>query len=298
MAYITELMQYVGSDAHIHLELLGNNQVKLHISAEFLNYAQKNGVEAFLDFGWMKNAFIVDFLAEALIEKGYTLGYLVSYDGFGRYLEGKTTEYTLPLYDRFENIVDRPGTYSVKGPVNTVTFRNYPLAEGDVWHYYSFGSTGTIASVYTDPTDGICKSATDNLICYSKSASCAEMVLSCAPLFLTEELDEKALLSLAKAGVQSIWAEGKELRYTDSTDLLRYNGIYWQESRQMAVGAMMEFLDRHLQDAKDQLAAAKQALIDSGVPQEDIMAGGKTLSKAASGADQIILLLAYLSAQQ
>ena len=53
-----------------------------------------------------------------------------------------------------------------------------------------------------------------------------------------------------------------------------------------------------LQDAKDQLAAAKQALIDSGVPQEDIMAGGKTLSKAASGADQIILLLAYLSAQQ
>ena len=91
---------------------------------------------------------------------------------------------------------------------------------------------------------------------------------------------------------------GDELRYTDSTDLLRYNGIYWQESRQMAVGAMMEFLDLHLQDAKDQLAAAKQALIDSGVPQEDIMAGGKTLSKAASGADQISLLLAYLSAQQ
>lgn len=91
---------------------------------------------------------------------------------------------------------------------------------------------------------------------------------------------------------------GDELRYTDSTDLLRYNGIYWQESRQMAVGAMMEFLDLQLQDAKDQLAAAKQALIDSGVPQEDIMAGGKTLSKAASGADQISLLLAYLSAQQ
>ena len=217
MAYITELMQYVSSDGHIHLELLGNNQVKLHISAEFLNYAQANGVEAFLDFGWMKNAFIADFLAEALIEKGYTLGYLVSYDGFGRYLEDKTTEYTLPLYDRFENIVDRPGTYSVKGPVNTVTFRNYPLAEGDVWHYYSFGSTGTIVSVYTDPTDGICKSATDNLTCYSKSASCAEMVLSCAPLFLTEELDESALLSLAKTGVHSIWAEGKELRYTDST---------------------------------------------------------------------------------
>lgn len=30
---------------------------------------------------------------------------------------------------------------------------------------------------------------------------------------------------------------GDELRYTDSTDLLRYNGIYWQESRQIGRGS-------------------------------------------------------------
>lgn len=215
-AFIAELMAYVGSREHIRLELLGNNQVKLCISAEFLNYAQANGVEAFLDFGWMKNAFIADYLAAALTEKGYTQGYLVSYDGFGRYLEGETTEYTLSLYDRFENIVDRPAAFSIKGPVNTVSFRNYPLTEGDVWHYFSFGTTGTIASVYADPTDGVCKSSTDNLVCYSQSASCAEMVLSCAPLFLTEELDENALTELAADGVHTIWAEGKEIRYTDS----------------------------------------------------------------------------------
>lgn len=55
---------------------------------------------------------------------------------------------------------------------------------------------------------------------------------------------------------------GDELRFTDSTDLIRYNGIYWQESKQMAIGAMMEFLDLQLQDAKDQVAATKQALLD------------------------------------
>lgn len=60
---------------------------------------------------------------------------------------------------------------------------------------------------------------------------------------------------------------GDELRFTDSTDLIRYNGIYWQESKQMAIGAMMEFLDLQLQDAKDQVAATKQALLDSGVSQ-------------------------------
>ena len=78
---------------------------------------------------------------------------------------------------------------------------------------------------------------------------------------------------------------GDELRFTDSTDLIRYNGIYWQESKQMAIGAMMEFLDLQLQDAKDQVAATKQALLDSGVSQED-------------GDDQLKLLMAYMSALQ
>lgn len=215
-AFISELMGFVSSRDHIRVELLGNNQVKLWVSAEFLNYAQKNGVEALLDFGWMKNAFIVDFLAEVLTEKGYTQGYLVSFDGYGRYLESETTEYTLSLYDRFENIVDRPAAFSIKGAVNTVSFRNYPLTEGDVWHYFSFSTTGSIASVYVDPTDGVCRSATDNLVLYSKDAGCAQMVLAGGPLFLTEQLDESALLNLGAEGIHSIWAEGKELRYTDS----------------------------------------------------------------------------------
>ena len=215
MAYITELMAYIGSQEHIRLELLGNNQVKLVASEAYLLFAQENGVENFLDFGWMRNAFIADFLAEALIEKGYNYGYLYSYDGFGRYLEGDDTEYTLSLYDRFENEVDRPAGFNVKGPVNTATFRNYPLTGGDSWHYFSFGSTGTIVSLYTDPTDGVCKSSTDNLTCYSQTASCAELVLSCAPLFLTETLDETALVGLAADGIYTIWAEGKELRFTE-----------------------------------------------------------------------------------
>lgn len=214
MAYITELVSFVNAAEHIRLELLGNDQVALHISEEYLTFAKENGVEAFLDLGWMKNAFIADFLADALAEKGFTQGYLVSFDGFGCYLGG---EYTLSLSDRVGYEIYRPATYPVKGTTRTVSFRNYPLQENgmDTWRYFAF-SNGRIASVYVDPADGICKSATDNLVCYSKSASCSEMVLSCAPLFLTEQLDESALLALAKNGTHTIWAEGKQLRYTDS----------------------------------------------------------------------------------
>ena len=91
---------------------------------------------------------------------------------------------------------------------------------------------------------------------------------------------------------------GNELRYTDGTDLLRYNGIYWQESKQAAIGAMMEFLDLQLEDAKDQLTAARKALLDSGVSEDEINAGGKTLQKAASGDRQLKALMAFLSATQ
>ena len=91
---------------------------------------------------------------------------------------------------------------------------------------------------------------------------------------------------------------GNELRYTDGTDLLRYNGIYWQESKQAAIGAMMEFLDLQLEDAKDQVAAARKALIDSGVSEDDVSAGGKTLQRAASGDKQLKALMAFLSATQ
>ena len=214
MAYITELVAFTGSAEHIRLELLGNNQVKLHISEEYLAFGQENGIENFLDFGWMRNAFAADLIADALKEKGYTGGYLVSYDGFGCYLDG---EYTLSLSDREGYTIDWIATYPVKGETRTVSFRNYPLQQGglDAWRYFAF-SNGIVTSVYVDPADGVCKSATDNLVCYSQSASCAEMVLSCAPVFLTDALDENALLDFAAEGIYTIWAEGKELRYTDS----------------------------------------------------------------------------------
>lgn len=214
MAYITELVAFTGSEDHIRLELSGNNQVKLCISQEYLAFARENGIENFLDLGWMRNAFAADFIADALVEKGYTQGYLISFDGFGCYLDG---EYTLSLSDRVGYEIYRPAAYGVKGPTRTVSFRNYPLQGNglDAWRFFAF-TNGKIASVYVDPTDGVCKSSTDNLVSYSQSASCAEQALACGPLFLTETLDETALVELAAAGLHTIWAEGKELRYTDS----------------------------------------------------------------------------------
>lgn len=88
---------------------------------------------------------------------------------------------------------------------------------------------------------------------------------------------------------------GVELRYTAATDYIRFCGEYWIESKQQAVGAAEEFLDLQLADAKDDVRRAKQALLDVGVAEDDIMSGGKVLEKKISG-DQTEAYLSYLSA--
>ncbi len=91
---------------------------------------------------------------------------------------------------------------------------------------------------------------------------------------------------------------GNELTYTDATDFMRYDGTRWVESRQLAVGACEEFLDLQLQDALDAVTIAKDALVQSGVEEKDVIAGGKTLEKAVGGEKQLKLLDAYLTARQ
>lgn len=88
---------------------------------------------------------------------------------------------------------------------------------------------------------------------------------------------------------------GDELRFSEATDYIRFNGSYWQEDRQMAVGAAEEFLDIQLADAMDEMEKAKKALKDVGIPADVIAAGGKGLEKAVSDAK---LLYAYNDAKR
>ena len=88
---------------------------------------------------------------------------------------------------------------------------------------------------------------------------------------------------------------GTELKYSSATDYVRYDGSCWVESKQRAVGAMEEFLDLQLEDAKDELSRAFRDLVSSGVSEADVRSGGKALEKKI-GESQMKAYLAYLSA--
>jgi P4 family phage/plasmid primase-like protien len=86
-----------------------------------------------------------------------------------------------------------------------------------------------------------------------------------------------------------------ELRYTDATDFIRFNGEFWEESRQQSVGAIEEFLDMQLDDAADQVNKTFEALLEAGVSETEVFAGGKKF-KESLGDEQLQAYKTYLSA--
>lgn len=215
-AWLRELAQFAGDPEQIGLELLGENLLRLNVAPEYLAFAQENGIETFLDFGWMTNAFIADYLAETLISGGFTKGYLASYDGFTRALDSRGESYSFNIFHRNGTDIYMPAQMHYAQPTSIVFLRDYPMVEKDRWHYYGYES-GEIVTALLDPADGLCKSALSDLVSYSSQTGCAEILLQTAPVFITETFRPETLKTLADSGVYSIWCEGTTIKYNEET---------------------------------------------------------------------------------
>lgn len=212
--WLGELAQYVNDPEMVSIETLGENQVRLNVSDAYLAFAEGNGIETFLDFGWMTNAFIADYLADVLIENGFTCGYLASYDGFTRNLDGRGDGYSFNLFDRKDTGINMPAQMQYSGPMSIVFLRDYPMVELDRWHYFAFES-GEVVTAMLDPKDCMSKSSAHNLVSYSEDLGCGEILLRTAPLFVADRLDTQKLIAMAEDGVYSVWFEGWNLMCSD-----------------------------------------------------------------------------------
>lgn len=214
-----EAAAFASDPEMIRLELLGEYQVELVVSEEYLAYADWAEIEDFIDFAWMRNAFIADYMAEELIAQGFTKGALSSYDGFVRNLDGSGTSYSLQLYDRQGRTVYPAAVMEYTGPMSVVMLRDYPLSGLDVMHYYEL-SSGEIRTPYLDPADGRSRNAVHNLVCYAKSKSCGETLLKIAPIYIADALQAEALERLTAEGIQSIRFENGVIRPTEAGAVL------------------------------------------------------------------------------
>ncbi|MGN0167373.1 MAG: hypothetical protein ACI4AB_04995 [Acetatifactor sp.] len=221
--FFTEVASYAVSPDKVDVQLLGNNRIMLYVSEDYLKYAEEEYISCFVDFYWMKNAFIADYIADRMIANGYTKGSISSYDGFVRNFDSSDEiSYSFNLYDRLENYVYQAGCMEYTGQMSIVYLRNYPMNSLDFQHYYELGD-GSIRTPYLDTEDGVCKSALNNLVCYSKTAGCAEILMEMIPVYIADEFEEKLLPDTEDDNVYSIYFEGNELRFNE--EALKLSGV-------------------------------------------------------------------------
>lgn len=218
--YISRIAAFANDPQSIDLVLLDHSQVMLQLSDAYQSFAEEYEITEFLDFGWMRNAFIADYLAQTLAQAGFTNGYLASYDGFTRNLDTRGEPFSFNLFDRLEDDINLPAVMEYSRPTSLVFLRNYPMSDRDSYHYYSFPD-GRIATAFLDPADGMSKSATDNLVGCSENLSCSEILLQLAPVYLAQELDTQSLVALENRGITSVWFEDRVLYCTNQNLQIR-----------------------------------------------------------------------------
>ncbi len=184
--FYDNVLKFVTSGKDIELRFLGNNRVMLFVSKAYADFAESCGGLQFIGFGHMKNAFVIDYIAEEMLKGGFTKGCLSSFDGYSRCLDESGLEFSYNLFDMKDQkvVFDRKLTY--KGRRSIVLYRTYPVTDLDRIHYYTY-SDGTVMHPYLDLPGGKMTATTDTMCCYSDTLSCSEIMLKTVKNYIEGE---------------------------------------------------------------------------------------------------------------
>ncbi len=199
-----KLAFFAGEASHVNLEFFEDDTILLSVSDEYAKYLKDEQFSNVLDFGFMKNAFIIDYFADEFIDSGFTRGELVSFDGFVANLGAFGEEYEIQLFKREGNLIKDAEGLRLTGANRFVTLRDYPLDEKDREHYYE-KQDGTILSAYVSLIDGRCNAAVHELYAYSGTVSAGEMLLELVPFYIEGEPSIDSAADLKKKGINPIY---------------------------------------------------------------------------------------------
>ena len=214
--FVGQAAAFARSPADVRVELLGNSTLQLTVSDAYLSFAAEYGIVNLVDFSWMKNAFIIDTLAQVMEDAGYNRGVISSYDGFVRSLSAPQLCYSYNLYDRPQGQqVCKAACLSYAGGTSLVSLRNFPLNPQKEIFYYQFAD-GTVRTAFADLKDGMSRSVLPAMLATSHSASCAETLLRLLPFYAAETLDEAGIMALVDQGVFPLYPLNGGIVATDS----------------------------------------------------------------------------------
>ncbi len=181
-----KLLGFIGSRDDIELLFLGDNTVELLVSEEYAAFREENGKFPYIDLGWMKNAFVTDYIAGKLKESKLNIaGILDCNDGFRCYLadgevELKDNDKENYLYHNIKEI----------GTGNVVLYHDKPLTDpiGDSERirYYKYAD-GTVVHSYIRYPDGVPATEPGYATCSSDKMDCSQIMLETIDSYIEGE---------------------------------------------------------------------------------------------------------------
>ncbi len=206
---------YARDPASVAVELLGDGKAILRISDEYLSFLEEEELGGALSFGWMKNAFLVDYAADSLAQAGFRRGNLSSYDGYIRNLdEDSGISYSLNLFDRPADLAFQAARLDYHGPMSFVSYRNFPVVGMDERRFY-ITADGKRKTLYLSLENGLPRTAADSFTVYSDQMGCAELMLASALYYGKEEMVGADLEPLRECGIRAVLIKDHKLLATD-----------------------------------------------------------------------------------
>lgn len=202
-----DLLKFIESPDAVNLELLDNDQVILHVSDEYMAYQKGSGRNLYVDFSWMKDAYIADEIAEGLSDAGYQHGTLSSVDGFGVNLD-PDAHAEVNIVGLTDGEPAQVAVMSYSGCRSIVSLRRFALGSQDPWHYRT--ESGEYRNIFLSMSDGLDHTACDALIAYSSQLSCGDILMKLIRMYIQDTIPE-----VRDGDPQYVIVDGDSLYYTD-----------------------------------------------------------------------------------
>ncbi len=215
-----KIAAFASDSESVDIRLLGDDRAELAVSDEYLSFLAEEEIGPIVDLYWMRNAFIVDAVSDALTGAGFTCGVVTSADGYARNLGCNGESFSLNVFSLQNGKVVEAGRLNYTGPLSVASFRTFPVSNGESWYYYVTEQGGT-KHRYLSLRDGLPEETLESLTAVSDTLPCAEIMLRCAPLW-SDGGDVQRLAELTGTGVDAIsprdgalWVTDPELDLTD-----------------------------------------------------------------------------------
>lgn len=212
-----DIAAYAADPDSVGIKLLGGGKAMLCVSEEYLSFLEEEQLSPIVDFYWMKNAFLVDAVADSLIAEGYTCGTLTSGDGYARNLGAGGEGFSLNVFSCATGALTVACRLDYTGPAALVTLRRFPVGSGEGRYFY-VTEEGAIKHRFLGFPDALPHSGAESLAAISKNLSCAEVAIKCAPLVTDGGMSSEKLAALAGSGVDAVWPT-KDCVYVTSGDV-------------------------------------------------------------------------------